>query len=133
MAIINYMPPARDVPAGRMVLEQVDLFIGDNETRSTGVVPADLQLVTHAGPNVLAWTLGSGVGIPDVRVAAGKVYWTEFSPGYYNIRFFPNVVGLWRVILTYPAFNQARSFTYNVVAPGAGTPGIGFKASFVKR
>jgi hypothetical protein len=132
MAIVNYMPPAREVPAGRMVFEQVDLFLGDGETRSTGVLVAGLQVAVHTGPTVLSWPLVTGVGIPDVRVSAGKIYWTEFASGFYSIRFFPNVVGLWRVILTYPAFDQVLSYTYNVVAQGAGVPGVGFKASFTR-
>jgi hypothetical protein len=115
-----------------MVFEQVDLFLGDGETRSTGVLVAGLQVVVHTGPTVLTWPLVTGVSIPDIRIAAGKIYWTEFSSGYYSIRFFPNVVGLWRVIVTYPAHNQAKSYTYNVVAPTSNVPTIGFKASFTR-
>jgi hypothetical protein len=132
MAIVNYIPPAREVPAGKMVFEQVDLFLGDGETRSPGVLVAGLQVAVHAGPTVLSWPIVTGVSIPDVRVSAGKVYWAEFAAGFYSIRFFPHIVGLWRVILTYPAHNQVLSYTYNVVTKNNSSPGVGFKASFTR-
>jgi hypothetical protein len=87
----------------------------------------------YAGATQLAWPLVTGVGVQDIHVAAGRVYWTEFSTGFYNIRFFPNMVGLWRVLLTYPAFDQAISLTYEVV-PQVGVPGgLGLRSSFVRR
>ena len=132
-APVRYSPPSRTVQAGRMVLDQVDLFLADGKTRSQGVLPSNLLLRVFTGATALAWPLVSGVGVQDVQVAAGKVYWTEFSTGFYNIRFFPNMVGSWRVLLTYPAFDQAVSLSYEVV-PQAGVPGgLGLRSSFVRR
>jgi len=131
MALVN-MPPARSVQANRMVLEPIDFFLGDGVTRATGLLVSDLQLDLSLNGTQLAWPLTSGAGIPDVRVAAGKVYWTEPSAGFYNIRFYPNVIGLWRVILAYPAEDQTVSFTYDVVPQAAGVGSIGIKTSFFR-
>lgn len=132
MAIIRYVPSSRPVRAGQMVFDQVDLFLSDGETRSTGVLVADLQMALQVGATTLAWTLVTGSGVPDIRVAAGKVYWTETSPGFYSVRFFPHVVGLWRLILTYPAHDQVVSYSYDVSANNSSYV-QGFKTSFTKR
>lgn len=132
-APVRYNPPPRSVPTGRMVLDQVDLFEVDGKTRSQGVVEANLLLRIYVGATQLSWPLVSGVGVSDVQVAAGRVYWSEFSTGFYNIRFFPNMLGLWRVLLTYPAFDQATSLTYDVVPQGGVPGGLGLRASFIRR
>lgn len=132
MAVIRYVVPSREVKAGQMIFDQVDLFLSDGETRSTGVLIAGLQLTLQAGATTVSWPLVSGAGVVDVRVAAGKVYWTETSPGFYSIRFFPNAVGLWRLILTYPAHDQVLSYSYNVTA-GNSSYIQGFKTSFSKK
>lgn len=132
-APVRHSPPLRVVQSGRPVLDQVDLFLVDGKTRSQDVLPGNLVLRIYAGANQLSWALVSGVGIPDIQVTAGKVYWTEFSTGFYNVRFFPNMVGPWRLILTYPAFDQAVSLSYDVV-PQAGAPGVlGLRSSFIRR
>ncbi len=131
-APVRYNPSPRTVQAGRMVLDQVDLFLGDEKTRSQGVIPDNLLLRVYVGSTQLAWPLVSGVGVPDVQVAAGRVYWTEFSAGFYNVRFYPNMVGAWRVLLTYPAYDQAVSLSYDVVPQGA-PGGLGLRSSFIRR
>lgn len=132
-APVRYNPPPRTVPAGRMILDQVDLFLADGKTRSQGVTEANLQLRIYVGATQLSWPIVSGVGVADVQVAAGKVYWTEFSTGFYNIRWFPNMTGPWRVLLTYPAYDQAISLTYEVVPQVNAPGGLGLRASFIRR
>jgi hypothetical protein len=132
-APLRHSPPLRVVQSGRPVLDQVDLFLADGKTRSQGVLVGNLVLRIYAGATQLAWSLVSGVGIPDIQITAGKVYWTEFSTGFYNVRFFPNMVGPWRLIFTYPAFDQAVSLSYDVV-PQTGVPGaLGLRSSFIRR
>jgi hypothetical protein len=132
-APVLYQAPARVCPSGRMVLDQVDLFLDDGITRAQDVIPADLQLRVYLNGAQLDWPLVTGVGIPDVRVTAGKVYWTEFSTGFYSIRFFPNVVGTWRVLLTYPVHDQAVSLSYAVAPQVRNDYGTGMLASFIRR
>jgi len=132
-APVNYVPPARTVQANRMVLDQVDLFLVDGKTRSQDVPISGLQLRAYLNGAQVSWPLVSGTGVPDVRVSSGKVYWTEFSAGFYNIRFYPNMLGLWRVLLTYPAYNQTVSLSYDVVAQASTVGSVGIRTSFVRR
>lgn len=131
-APVRYVPSARTVQSGRMVLEQVDFFLGDGITRAQGITTANLQLRVYLNGSQLSWALVTGVGIPDVRVSAGRIYWTEFSAGFYNVRFFPNVLGLWRLILTYPTHNQAVSLTYDVVPQTPLNSSVGLRTSFFR-
>lgn len=131
-APVRYQAPARMVASGRMLQEQVDLFLGDGITRAQDVATSGLELRVYLNGTQLSWPLVSGTGIPDVRVSAGKVYWTEFSAGFYNIRFFPNAIGLWRVLVTYPAHDQAVSLSYDVVAQVASVGSIGIRTSFFR-
>lgn len=131
-APIRYQPPCRNSPAGKMILEQVDFFQVDGRTRAQGIVPGDLQLKVFLNEAQVDWPLVSGSGIQNVRVTAGRVYWTEFSSGYYSVRFYPNMVGTWRVLVTYPDQDQAISLTYDV-APQYAPPPSGMKASTLRR
>jgi len=122
----------RTVQAGLVVFEQVDLYLPDNTTRATGVVPANLQAKLHVGSIDTSWPLVSGVGVQDIQVSAGKVYWEEFEAGYYSLRFFPNKVGTWRLLLTWTSQSKSFSFTYDAVAKPAFPGALGLKATFVK-
>lgn len=132
-APIRYQPPSRIVTSGRLILENVDLFIGDGKTRVTEVPVADLQLKIFCNNDLVSWPLVSGAGIPDVRVTAGKVYWTEGADGFYSIRFYPSVIGMWRVLLTYQAYDQAISLTYDVVPKVSMNPSTGIRTSFIRK
>jgi len=131
-APVRYQPPCRLAPSGRLVLEQVDLFLADGKTRAQDVTQADLQLRVFLNGTQVDWPLVSGQGVQDTRVTAGRVYWTEFSAGFYDIRFFPNRVGTWRVVLTYPAHDQAISLSYDVAPQYQSTPS-GMSTSFFRR
>lgn len=132
-APIRYQAPTRIVTAGKMVLDNVDLFLADGRTRVVEVPVLDLQLKVFCNSDEVTWPLVSGVGINDIRIVAGKIYWTEIADGFYNIRFFPSVLGLWRLIITYRAYDQAVSFTYDVVSKVSVNPSTGVKTSFFKR
>ncbi len=129
-APVLYTAAPRVVPANRMILDPVDLFLSDGKTRSQDVVPSQLQLKVFHNATELNWSLVSGVGITDPRIVSGKIYWTEFSAGFYNIRFFPNALGLWRILLTYPLHNQAVSLTYDVSTAMAVVSGL--RVSFIR-
>jgi hypothetical protein len=68
-----------------------------------------------------------------MQVASGKVYWQEVSgsPGIYNVRFRPNAIGYWRLLITYPVGTQISGQDYDVT-PLPPTVDTGLKASFVK-
>jgi len=132
-APMRHSPPCRTVPASKLISDQVDLFLVDGKTRAQGIVIADLQVRVFANDYTMNWPLVSGVNIPEVRMSAGKIYWTEFSTGFYNIRFFPNTLGNWRVIITCPSLNQAVSLSYSVEQPVTPYPGTGMRTSFFRR
>lgn len=130
---VRYNVPSREVPSGRVSFDHVDLFLGDGMTRAQGVLVSDLLLRIFFNGTQLDWPLVSGVDVPDIRVAAGKVYWTEISAGFYSVRFVPNAVGPWRLLLSYEVEDQAVSLTYSAV-PLACPPGAqGLQSSFVRR
>lgn len=122
----------RNLQAGLVLFEQVDFFLPDETTRATGILPVDLSVKLQLGATSLTWPVVSGVGVPDVRVAAGKVYWEEFEAGFYSIRLFPNQVGVWRLIVTWTAGDQAVSHVYDVSAKPSPQGILGLRASFVK-
>jgi hypothetical protein len=132
-APIRYQPPSRIVTSGRLILESVDLFTGDGKTRVTEIPVTDLQLKIFCNNDLVSWPLVSGSGIPDVRITAGKVYWTEGADGFYSVRFYPSVIGMWRVLLTYQAYDQAISLTYDVVPKVSMNPSTGIRTSFIRK
>lgn len=122
----------RSVPTGSVILEQLDFFLGDGKTRAQGITPSDLKVKLQVGRLDTGWPLVSGVGIPDSRIASGKVYFEEFEAGYYCVRFYPTQVGLWRLILSWATGDQSVSQLYDVTAKSS-TPGVlGLRATFLR-
>lgn len=136
--VVGYPAPVRTqtttrvVHSGLLVFEQVDLFLPDGKTRVQGVTAADVRVKVHVGSTDLAWPVVSGTSVADVQAAAGKVYWEEFEAGFYSVRFFPNRIGLWRLIVTWPAGNQAVSQMYDVIPKPAFPGALGLRATFTK-
>lgn len=130
---IRYQSASRTVNVSKLVLDQVDFFVTDGKTRSQGVTIGDLNLKLFFNGSQVEWPLVSGSSVQDLQVTAGQVYWTEFLTGFYTIRFFPNVVGSWRVILTYPAHDQAVSLSYDVSLPSFVPFSSGIHTSFIRR
>lgn len=129
------MPTTRGrlVQINQVIIDQADFFQPDGFTRVTGLGVAS---VTHQlfYNNVLQpWPLLLGTGVTDALVKAGSVYWNEIQglPGMYNVRFRPNAVGYWRLLITYAPGEQIMGQDYDVVAQ---VPVVesGLKASFVK-
>ena len=130
---IRYQPPPRKVNVSKLVLDQVDLFRPDGKTRSQGITVGDLNLKLFFNGSQVDWPLVSGATVQDLQVTAGQVYWTEFLTGFYTIRFFPNVIGSWRILLTYPVYDQAVSLSYDVALPAFIPVSSGIRASFIKK
>jgi hypothetical protein len=130
---IRYQPASRTVNVSKLVFDQVDLFLVDGKTRAQSVTIADLNLKIFFKGSRIEWPLVSGTNVQDLQVTAGQVYWTEVEAGFYTLRFFPNVIGAWRILLTYPAYDQAVSLSYDVAQPTFVPVSSGIRASFVKR
>lgn len=123
----------RLVTTNNVVLDQADFFQPDGFTRITGITIPQLTCQLFFQNALQPWGLLTGANVTDVQVASGKVYWVEVpgSSGIYNVRFRPNAIGYWRLIITYPAGLQIMGQDYDVVQAGVAVE-TGLKASFVK-
>ena len=123
----------RLVRNNEVVLDQADYFASDGFTRVTGLTVTQLQCVIFFNNAVQPWIFQSGANITDAQIASGKVYWVEVpgSPGYYNVRFRPNAVGYWRLLITYTAGDQIMGQDYDVTGAPANVD-VGLHSAFVK-
>lgn len=120
----------RLVYTNQVVYDQADYFQADGYSRVTGIVPAQLILQVYYNNTQMPWSIVSGIGVPEASVASGRVYWQEIPGGPYGIRFRPNAVGYWRVLITWPFGRQIMGQDYDVNA-GSGIPETsGLRASF---
>jgi len=123
----------RQVFSNQVVFDQADFFQADGFTRVVGLTPAQLTCEIFFNNTPLPWSLVSGVGVADTQVAAGRIYWVEIpgDPGRYSVRWRPNSVGYWRLLITYPVGEQIMGQDYDVVN-SPQTVDQWLKASFVK-
>ena len=124
----------RQVFANQIVFDQADFFQTDGFARVTGITVSQLTCEIFFNNTPLPWPLVSGVGVSDAQVAAGKVYWMEIpgDPGRYSVRWRPNAIGYWRLLITYPAGTQIMGQDYDVVTQPMTNVDQGLKASFIK-
>jgi hypothetical protein len=123
----------RLVFANQTVDDQADFFQSDGFTRVTGLTPAQLVGQIFFDNQLQPWPLISGANLTDTQIASGNVYWLEVpgSPGIYSVRFRPNALGYWRLLITYTAGQQISGQDYDVTsAPPSVDQGL--KASFLK-
>ena len=108
----------RLIQVNQPILDQADFFEPDGFTRTTGLGVVDLSLNLFYKNGLLPWPLIDGSGVSDALVKSGSVYWNEIagSPGLYSVRFRPNAVGYWRLLLNYTAGLQIMGQDYEVVA-----------------
>ena len=78
------------------------------------------------------WGVVSGVNVADALAVSGKVFFNEVpgSPGVYSVRFRPNAVGYWRLLINYPVGAQTLAQDYDVL-PAAQAAPTGITSSFV--
>jgi hypothetical protein len=85
---------------------------------------------------LLPWTLADGSSVPDASISSGTVYLHEISgsPGFYSLRFLPDRIGFWKLILKNGGLGIEVVKDYDVLASGSLKPGSssGLVASFVK-
>lgn len=126
------MPRGRLVQNNATVFDQADFFQSDGFTRVTGLTPVQLTSAIFFNNVLQPWPLASGAAITDVQVASGHVYFNEIpaAPGYYNVRFRPNAVGYWRLVLVYTVGQQIVVQDYDVVS--REMVDVGLNASFIR-
>ena len=123
----------RQVYNNQVVLDQADIYLDDGFTRHTGITVSALTIDLFYQNLRQGWTPVSGLGVLDTQVSAGKIYWEEIAaaPGFYSVRFRPNGVGYWRLVLTYPSGFQVLAQDYDVTSQPL-TVDAGLQATFVK-
>jgi hypothetical protein len=123
----------RLVYANQTVDDQADFFQSDGFTRVTGLTTSNLSMQIFFDNQLQPWAFVTGANLTDTQIASGSVYWLEVpgSPGIYSVRFRPNAIGYWRLLITYAAGQQISGQDYDVTAP-APTVDQGLKASFTK-
>ena len=123
----------RLVQNNQVVLDQADFFQNDGFTRVTGLTTLQVQSQLFFNNALQPWPLVTGQNVTDAQIAAGKIYWVEVpgSPGIYNVRFRPNAIGYWRMLITYTAGMQIMAQDYDV-ASGPVSMDSGLKTSFIK-
>ncbi len=123
----------RLVQINQVIIDQADFFQSDGFTRVIGLGVDDLSLQLFFNNLLQPWTFVLGSGVTDALVKSGSVYWNEVpgSYGIYSVRFRPNAVGYWRLLITYAAGSQIMGQDYDVLSQ-IPTIESGLKASFVK-
>lgn len=123
----------RLVRSNEVVLDQADYFQSDGFTRVTGLTTANLQCTIFFNNALMPWVFVTGASVSDGQVASGKVYFLEVpgSPGIYNVRFRPNAVGYWRLLITYTVGQQIMAQDYDVTG-GPSSMDVGLQSSFIK-
>ncbi|HEY8095937.1 MAG TPA: hypothetical protein VIE65_07535 [Methylobacter sp.] len=127
----------RLLPAGALVRDQIDLYSpAGSANRVPGYGISGLSLTLFLNNVPLSWPLADGSSVPDSSISSGTVYYNEIQsvPGFYAIRFFPNAVGFWRVVLTATPLLQVQIREYDIVPAGffGQSQGGGLTASFDK-
>lgn len=111
----------RLVYSNQVVYDQADFFQADGYTRVVGLLPANVDPELYYNNEPMPWPLVSGVGVQDTQVVSGRIYWQAIAGGPYSIRFRPNAVGFWRLLLTYAPGTQILAQSFDVHA-GTGVP-----------
>jgi len=124
----------RLVTNNQIVMDMADFYEADGYTRVPGLTIAGLTSQVFFQNEAQPWPLVPGLGVTDAQVASGRIYWSEVAgmPGFYNVRWRPNAVGFWRIILSYPTGLQIVGQEYDVVKAASETATGGLKPSFMK-
>jgi hypothetical protein len=120
----------RLVFTNQVVYDQADFFQVDGFTRVSGLLPVQMSCTLYFNNSIQPWVLVPGTGVPDLNVSAGRIYWQEIPGGAYGIRFRPNAIGYWRIVVVYPAGFQIVAQDYDVNAGTGVQIEGGLRASF---
>ena len=123
----------RILSAGILVRDQIDIYNPVSSfIRQTGIVPATVASTLFVNNSLVAWPLIDGTNVSDSSVSAGNLYFNEIvgSPGFYNLRFFPDQIGFWRLIMRIVMTSSEVIREYDIV-PQLGAKNSGLNASFL--
>lgn len=115
----------RTISTQILVKAQADFYSAPG-VRVTGIIAGDLNLLLFFNNSLIAWSLQDGSVVQDSSISAGSIYFNEIlnSPGFYSIRFYPDKVGFWRVILIDVALTQENIIEIDVTSATTTSPGL---------
>lgn len=121
----------RNVSSGSLARAQADFFQISGQ-RVVGVVWSTVAAHVFINNAALPWPVADGSSVQDTSISGGKVYFSEIpgSPGFYSVRFFPDRVGYWRIVLRSDSLNAEVVLEFDVAAPTPSAGGL--NATFVK-
>lgn len=129
----------RLVSAGSIAYDQIDLYDPPGSlTRAPGVTVSAIVSRLFVNNAETAWPIADGSTVPDSSVSAGRVLFNEtaLNSTFYSIRFFPDRVGFWRLVLRIVSLGTEIVRDYDVVPAGSFSssgPSGGLNADFVKQ
>jgi len=126
---------SRIISGASLVYSQLDFFQpAGSINRLQGVVIAQLSAKLFTSNSVLAWPLADGSSVLTTDISSGTIYFNEIQsdPGYYSVRFLPDRIGFWRLLITHSALSTEIIQEYDVVPASASAcaSGTGLVASF---
>lgn len=117
---------SRLLHAQTLIFDQVDFYLGSSRI----FVPlSSLQSKLFVNNQLLPWTLEDGSSVLDSSISSTKIYYNEISgnPGFTSLRFFPDRIGFWRLILSWNTSEVIKEYDVS----GAKNSTGGLNASFV--
>jgi hypothetical protein len=123
----------RIISAGSLARAQADFFFPTGSSnRITNILYSSIQSKLFFNNSILPWQLVDGTSVLDSSISAGKIYFNEISGnlGYYSVRFFPDKIGFWRLILKNISSDPEVVLEFDTTSPQA--PSGGLNASFTK-
>ncbi len=115
----------RSIATQILVRAQAD-FYSTPGVRATGILAGSLNLSLFFNNALTSWALRDGTTIQDSSISAGSIYFNEIagSPGFYSVRFYPDKIGFWRIVLNDVALTQESIIEIDVVSATATSPGL---------
>lgn len=125
---------SRALPAACLVRDQLDVFDpAGSITRATGITTSDLSITLFLNNVKVNWSLMDGSAVADSSISSGFIYFNPISGsnGFYSIRFFPDRVGFWRLVVRHATLEQEIIKEYDILAATSSASG-GLNASFLR-
>lgn len=126
----------RSIQAGHAVHDQIDFYESSSSfIRVPGITLDKLAFFVFYNNSLLSWSAADGSYTPDANLTSGYVLFNEISgsPGFYSIRFFPDRVGYWRIIVYNTLTNAQQIRDYDISpAQNQYVNSTGLNASFIK-
>lgn len=123
----------RTLPSGSLVRDQLDFYSPPgSSSRLSGVNVNSASITAFFNNSILPWFFSDGSSVSDSSISSGCFWFNEIpgSPGFYSLRFFPDKVGFWRIVVYHSASGSEQIKEYDVVQSNQYVQGL--SASFTK-